>query len=296
MGYRIRRVRPLPGWFRGMRRATLGCGLLLCAGLLVGQEGVPANTAGWPKNFSVVSIKPVNSVQPGEWRGQRPEAGGRYRAVAPADTLIEFALNVRRSQIEGLPKWAKDTLYAIDAVPPPGAPALPGRQNIEMERPMVQAMLEQRFHLRFHRLEKPMAVLELVIAQGGPKLAEASQEEVATTEAPGAASRAHVSMVAGRMGCKITSEAGQLTSLVNDLSDELQETIIDKTGLTGYYDYTLAWMPGPGETAPTFGSPVAPTGASIYGALESQLGLRLKPGRAPVPVVAIDHIEQPSGN
>lgn len=66
--------------------------------------------------------------------------------------------------------------------------------------------------------------------------------------------------------------------------------VIDKTGLTGQFDFTLEWTPG-GINAP----PDA-TGPSIFTAVEEQLGLKLTSGKGPVEVIVVDHVERPSAN
>jgi bla regulator protein BlaR1 len=79
-------------------------------------------------------------------------------------------------------------------------------------------------------------------------------------------------------------------------------TVVDATGLTGKYNFRLMWTPNRGDfgfaTGP--GSPDAPTsdpeGTPFLEAVKEQLGLKLKPGKAPLKVLVIDHIEKPSEN
>jgi|SRR6185312_201816 len=266
--------------------------VLLFAGLLFGQRDVgPVVRAGWPKAFDVVSIKARDPSQPLRWMGERPEAGGRLTAMASPESLLMFALNLKQDQIVGLPGWANDKLYSIKAVAAPGAPELPERQNAEMERPMVLAMLRQYFHLEFHRTSQPMGVLDLVVAKGGPKLKDAPDAEVAALNAAGANPGASPWRMRGG---KLISNGGRMQDLADGLSFDLQKMVIDKTGLTGNYDYTVTWTPGPGERMR--GGPRA-SGPSLYTALPSQIGLQLKSAKEPVAMVFIDHIEPPaSGN
>jgi len=89
------------------------------------------------------------------------------------------------------------------------------------------------------------------------------------------------------------------------LSQQLQRTVLDKTGLTGKYDLELTWTPDQGAD-PMFkgpeGSPqrgdAAPdsSGPSIFTALQEQLGLRLQSAKGPVETLVIDHVEMPSEN
>lgn len=86
--------------------------------------------------------------------------------------------------------------------------------------------------------------------------------------------------------------------MARDLSDTVGRTILDKTGLPGKYDYTLEWEPD--DTPPIAGNenglPVDSSKASIFTALQEQLGLKLEPQKAPISVLVIDHIEAPSVN
>jgi uncharacterized protein (TIGR03435 family) len=61
--------------------------------------------------------------------------------------------------------------------------------------------------------------------------------------------------------------------------------VLDKTGLTGFYDFTIEFSPG-----------IPYTGPSLFTALQEQLGLRLEPKRGPAEVFVIDHVERPSEN
>jgi uncharacterized protein (TIGR03435 family) len=69
--------------------------------------------------------------------------------------------------------------------------------------------------------------------------------------------------------------------------------VVDKTGLTGKYDFTLRWTPDMGQGAD---QPGADAGPSLFTALQEELGLRLQPTKAPVDMLVIDHVELPSAN
>ncbi len=67
--------------------------------------------------------------------------------------------------------------------------------------------------------------------------------------------------------------------------------VIDKTGLTGKYDFELQWTAREGaETGPKANWP------SLFTAVREQLGLKLEQGKGPVPFLVVDHAEMPSGN
>ena len=94
--------------------------------------------------------------------------------------------------------------------------------------------------------------------------------------------------------------------LVKQLSGQLGRTVLDQTGLTANYDFTLRWTPdqpdcdalrGPSKRAgrDRYHTPES-SGPSIFTAIQEQLGLKLEPKTAPVAMLVIDHVEMPAEN
>jgi bla regulator protein BlaR1 len=105
----------------------------------------------------------------------------------------------------------------------------------------------------------------------------------------------------------LTAQGLPVSSVVRLLSQQLGRTVIDKTGLTGNYDFTLKWAPdesqgamlrGPAGAQPGAESapPTDSTGPSIFTAIQEQLGLKLESQKGPVEILVIDHAERPSEN
>ena len=103
----------------------------------------------------------------------------------------------------------------------------------------------------------------------------------------------------------IEANGGGMQFLAHALSAIVGRSVVDKTGLTGIYDFSLNWtpdqgsmpMPGPGAGGPPRGdAPVDPNGPSLFTALEEQLGLKLESQKGTVDVIVIDHIDLPSEN
>ena len=95
---------------------------------------------------------------------------------------------------------------------------------------------------------------------------------------------------------QFTGTAAPLFLLINQLSTVLGRSVIDKTGLTARYDFTLKWEPDPG----VFGADASPvpdsSRPSIFTAVQEDLGLRLQPAKGLVGIVVIDHVEKPDAN
>jgi uncharacterized protein (TIGR03435 family) len=97
-----------------------------------------------------------------------------------------------------------------------------------------------------------------------------------------------------------------MAELVRLLSEQLGGTVVDRTGLTGSYDFTLQWKPDPGrnpmfkgaegDQQPEDTSPSDASVPSIFTAIHEQLGLKLESQKGPVQTLVIDHVEKPSEN
>lgn len=100
----------------------------------------------------------------------------------------------------------------------------------------------------------------------------------------------------------IESEGATTYMLVHSLAPQLGRTVIDRTGLTGRYDFKLQWtpdnapppMPG-GSLAKSDDADDAPQ-VSLFTAIQEQLGLKLEAEKGKVDVIVIDHIDLPSAN
>jgi uncharacterized protein (TIGR03435 family) len=110
-----------------------------------------------------------------------------------------------------------------------------------------------------------------------------------------------ISMFMGRG--HLESKGTSIPILAHLLSQQLGRTIVDKTGLTGNYDYALQWTPddaspvvGPEGGPPKNDSGTDSAGPSLFTALQEQLGLKLESTKGPVDVIVIDHIDLPSAN
>ena len=122
----------------------------------------------------------------------------------------------------------------------------------------------------------------LVVAKGGPA--------IRLTEAPPVMGQTPFSMPgAGRLiGTQVSVEM-----LAKVLSDQLGRSVQDQTGLKGVFDFKLEWEPEVSSTRAE-GLPVAPDlrgGASLFTAIQEQLGFKLEGRKGPVEVLVIDHIE-----
>jgi uncharacterized protein (TIGR03435 family) len=198
-------------------------------------------------------------------------------------TLIGIAYEVQDFQISGGPGWLGSDRFEINA-------KCEGDVNLTMEqyRPLLQALLADRMKLTFHRDSKELPIYALVVGKSGPKLKESDPNERGPMM---------------RMGRgQLTGTKVPMAFLAKHLSRQLRRTVLDKTGLSGGYNFTLEWTPepgqmmGPGEPGPEAAPPSESSGPSIFTALQEQLGLKLESQRGPVEILIIDGVEKPSEN
>jgi len=155
---------------------------------------------------------------------------------------------------------------------------LPGIDGYRETMRMLQTLLEERFSLKVHTEVRQDSIYELVVSKGGSKLNEAK---------PGEPTRQQM----GRGQLMVT--ATPMPQLIPLLSLLTVRQIVDKTGLTGLYDFTLTFAleAAAGPDAPP---PVDPNAPSIFTAIQEQLGLKLESARGPVDVLVIDRADKPT--
>ena len=247
--------------------------------------GPPQET---PKlTFEVASVHEWGPGQgpTGEYASGVQFSAGRVRSqCANLQGLIFYAYELSGSErIEGLPKWSNASCgypdsagtYAIEAT-------MPAHTSIAQSRQMMQALLAERFKLAAHFESRQLRIYALTTISGKSML-KASVPEKDRPIQPGSLScpvdDAHCNVFSGSL--TMTTFAGVITRI-------LGRPVIDKTGLTGFYDLgVLKWA---GDESAGSSLPSLPT------LLRDELGLDLKAERGPVPVLVIDHVEKPSAN
>jgi uncharacterized protein (TIGR03435 family) len=202
--------------------------------------------------------------------------------------------------IKGGPAWVHSESYEINA-------RAEGSPTMEMmQGPMLQALFEDRFHLKIRRENQDGPVYALTLAKGGSKLKpfkEGSCTQMPLTRpipAPPPGQRFCNAMVQFRGS--VEAEGSTLSEFSKLLNLFLDRQVIDKTGIAGRFDIHLEFTPDqvtPGLPAPLPNAPALPadpTGPTIFTAIQEQLGLKLEPARGPVELLIIDSIERPSEN
>jgi uncharacterized protein (TIGR03435 family) len=242
------------------------------AQLVCAQTAAPA--------FEVATVKPSPDLM--QWSGFQFPGGGRFEAShVTVKAMVAYAYGVRDFYVSGGPGWAGSDRFEI--VAKAEASATPAQM-----RAMLQTLLAERLKLAVRRETKEVTVYQLVAAKDGVKSSGLTES-----------SRNGGIRFVGRG--QIEGMGNPMRGLANYLQTLLDQVVVDKTGLTGNYDFKLSWTPDEsqaGKPGAQAGLPNAaePGGASIFTALQEQLGLKLESSKGPVETLVIEHVEKPSDN
>jgi len=287
-----------------MRRALWSIGVLCVLPCIGGA--VRAQPPATP-TFEAASVKANTS---GDGRTGGVLVGGRFsmtnetlwRLVGEAYATSEA---LARFQIVGGPDWINTDRFDVEAV----AQSPLAR---EQARLMLRALLSERFKLAAHTERRDLPVYALVAARTdgklGPQLRRSTTDCAAPADRPQPqAPNQPAPCVMGFGFGRLAANGLTISQLATvGLSRAVGRIVVDRTNLTGPFDWTLVWTPdnlpprAPGTPADqpllVNGIAIDPNGPPLFTALQEQLGLKLEPTRGPVEVLVIDRVEHPTEN
>ncbi|MBV8845515.1 MAG: TIGR03435 family protein [Bryobacterales bacterium] len=294
---------------------------LVCCALVFGQSDAKLS-------FEVATIKPApplggGAVQIGMRGGPGTQDPGRVNYMGvPLTMLLQNAFGLKRYQISG-PPWLDTERFDIVAKVPDGA-------TKEQSNIMLQNLLIERFGLTFHRESKEFPLYELTVAKNGSKLKTAAEAPAGADQpVPGQTGKdggpppigkdglpqlppgrpgAFMMMAPG--GMRMVGNMRTVQEIADMLGNQLGTPVVDKTGLSGKYDFTLTFSREPGQGLPGLPPPPPPPpggdagpgklgpgpdlsdAANLFTAVQEQLGLKLDKKKGPLDVLVIDHMEK----
>jgi uncharacterized protein (TIGR03435 family) len=220
-----------------------------------------------PPSFEVASIK---ASEPGTPLAIRRSGRRVVTTSSSLQFLISWAYDLHTDLVYGKPGWLDSARYDIVA-------AAPEDESWKLQE-RIQTLLAERFRLAVHYETRELPLYAIVIGKGGPKFSLSKAPEVfgqTPFRSPGPGS--------------LTGTEVSAAMLAKVLSGQLNKTVQDHTGLTGVFDFKLEWQPD--------GMPPIPDRASLFTAIQEQLGLRLESRKGPVQVLVIDRVENsPTAN
>lgn len=251
-----------------------------------------------PFRFDVVSVKPNKSDQFAHIEDTGDGDGITFRNMS-LNVIILYAYALRDMSLpSGSPDWIRANRYDIQAKV--GEADLPAFHKLtkDQRRLMLQDILADRFKMKVHEERKETPVYALMIAKNGPRLKKVEPGEKRITGLENKdGTIVQGQLLYSRGPGQIIGQEVPMELLAESLSGLAGRPVVDHTGIAGVYDFKLEWEPDrsppraePGEIA------TDTSGPSIFSALEEQLGLKLEPQKVAIPMIVIDHIEEPSEN
>lgn len=288
---------------RALARDVLFLSALLACSVVVRLVGRDQTDPQSPR-FDVAAIKQNKS---GDTREAFGGPASRFTATnIPARALITYAYRVQDFLLEGVPDWVANDRWDISARAEGNFQATT-TDEADPRREMVRALLVDRFKLSIHRDMRERAIYALVLEQPGrplsPRLHASTTDcaEVVGAEFRQGPLRTPPVTPDGVSECGIYDRPGRISwgtqpmrQVVAILSDALQRPVVDRTGLDGNFSAVLTYTPDSGGVSGADQPADDPNGASIFTALQEQLGLKLDRTRGVVDVLVIDHIERPT--
>jgi uncharacterized protein (TIGR03435 family) len=203
--------------------------------------------------------------------------GGLYSAHnLSLKRLIANAYEIDIRQIYGGPNWADSESYDITAKAPGGVTR--ARDTLP---PMIQSLLADRFHLVIHRERRQISGLELVVTNKGVKMERARPDQVGSNTHSNNTHLKAENVTMERFAAHLSRDR------------DVGQLVVDKTGLSGGFNFELDWMPEPHDSNQGASSDDR---GSIFTALLEQLGLKLESAKVPILAIVIDRVERPSEN
>jgi uncharacterized protein (TIGR03435 family) len=253
------------------------------------DASVLGGVAQGEERFEAISIRRSATLEDRVTGAVQPNGRVALRGVTPY-WLIAFSYNgmFTAERIVGEPAWSRRERFDIEAT---------SAHEPKDVRLSLQAMLRDRFQFHAHAEKREIPVYALLRRSDGklgPGLRPASvdcsdKDAVAKAEAE---KKADEFICRGRAGANSLSfRALPIKNLLTALGSRVQRPVIDRTGLTGYFDIDLEWSPTLETT-----DALAQDRVSIFTAVQEQLGLRLQSDKDVQDVLVIDSIDRPSEN
>jgi uncharacterized protein (TIGR03435 family) len=244
---------------------------------------LPPMAADADPSFEVATIKPSKPDEQGKAFMVR---GAEFTTInTTLSDLIKFAYGMHEKQVVGGPDWMLSAKYDISA-----KPDVPGQPNDKQLKLMVQKLLADRFQLKFHHDKKELSAYVLSVAKIEPKMTK-------NTGDPGGLP----GLWFQGLGVLSVRNATMVDFANLMQSAVLDRPVVDQTGLDGRWDFRLKWTPdesqfgGMGIKVPP-PSDAADAPPPLFTAIQEQIGLKLEAAKAPVEVLVLDHVEQPTAN
>ncbi len=224
---------------------------------------------GQTPEFDVASVKASHSDS--EKGSIQMAKGSLAIANAPLRKIVGVAFGIgedRDAYLLAGPGWMVEQRYDVAATFPPATSA--GEVRL-----MLQALLKERFAMKFHRETRDVPAYVLVVSKSGLKARPAAEGSAGGFN---------------RRSGHLETRSATMAGMADKLSQQSDRPVVDKTAVQGAYEFTLDWTPDELQSD-------GQAGPSLFTAIEEQLGLKLEARKEPMQVVVVDYVEKiPGGN
>jgi uncharacterized protein (TIGR03435 family) len=224
--------------------------------------------------FEVATIKPSDPDSKNQGFQTR---GHRIACInETVNSIVSFAYGIHVKQIAGAPAWFDNDHFDIA-----GTPDVDGYPDLRQMQQMYRKLLAERFHLKFHREQRELPIYALTVAKDRPSI---TPSKGLPEDLPDATGNRH----GGSFFYKFTNVS--MAAFALNLNFYVDRPIVDQTGLSGRYDFTLNWTFDDSRVT----DPNPPP--SLFTAVREQLGLKLEAVKGPAEVFVVDQVERPTEN
>jgi uncharacterized protein (TIGR03435 family) len=235
-----------------------------------------ATTLAAPPAFDVADVHPSPHSK-SQYMSGGPPHGGRFRVHnATIVDLVSIAYGTEGRNVLGGPSWLDTDRFEIAA-------KAPSDTSDDDLKQMLRNLLADRFKLVLHNDTKPMPAFLMTVDKGGPKLKQSNGSGEPGCKTPPRPTAPPFTSTVGTFSCHGESTAAFAQFLHQQVLWEFNQPISDATGLKGTWDFDFTAIYPPRNNV---------DGAATLEALDSQLGLKLTAGSAPLPVIVIDSVNQ----
>ncbi len=265
------------------------CGLCLHAQTPIVEEPNYTPTL----TFDVASIRPAPPPDANfHVSVSSPPHSSRFEATnLPIKTLLQIAYGFD-APVVGAPDWVANTFYTIQARSDEAADARLARltdNEVRLEkRNAIRVLLAERLGLKTHLETRNTSIYNLVVDKGGVRM-QLVPPPSANADAPPPPRPSDVKAHGSQHGLEFIGSNASMRAIAGALSAMVEAPVVDKTGLTGTYNYTLQFGRDWSERDPE-------SWPSIFTAVQEQLGLKLEAVHESVPNLVVDHITKPTEN
>jgi uncharacterized protein (TIGR03435 family) len=235
--------------------------------------------------FEVATVKPAIIDERGSYIKMQ-SARRFFVKNYTLKALVAAAYNLTARAISGGPAWVGSDRFDILAETPGEV-----QPNLDEQMSMLRKLLTDRFKLTFHREPKEFSIYALTVAKNGPKLKESTAPPDKLPELINVVFPDRISLPARN------ATIAQFTSMLQ--RGVLDRPVVDKTGLSGKYDFDLEWA----DDESQFGGRLRKRASAddsdkpdLFAAIQQQLGLRLEATKGQIEALVIDQVERPSEN